>query len=377
MSEEFRPGLEGVVVAETRLSYINGETGTLRVGGFPIAELAQDATYEMSVYLLLYGHPPTATELADFRERLAGERRLPEEVHDLLRAAAAAALPAMDAIRMGAAAANLGRDTEDDHAEARRIIACFPTIVAAYWRYRQGEDPVAPREDLGHTANYLYMLTGSEPTETAVQGLETYLNTVIDHGLNASTFSARVAVSTESDLVSAATAAVSTLKRPLHGGAPGPVLEMIRDVHASGDPEEYVREVLDAGQRLMASDTVSTAFATPVRRYSRPRPSSSSRQVVTPTFSGQPAGSRPSPPNCSPNTSLITELRPMSSSTLRYCSTASVSRRSCSRPPSRLHALVDGWPTPSNSEPTIDLSGQPHATSVKSAALGRHSLSRR
>lgn len=251
MSEEFRPGLEGVVVAETRLSYINGETGTLRVGGFPIAELAQDATYEMSVYLLLYGHPPTATELADFRERLAGERRLPEEVHDLLRAAAAAALPAMDAIRMGAAAANLGRDTEDDHAEARRIIACFPTIVAAYWRYRQGEDPVAPREDLGHTANYLYMLTGSEPTETAVQGLETYLNTVIDHGLNASTFSARVAVSTESDLVSAATAAVSTLKGPLHGGAPGPVLEMIRDVHASGDPEEYVREVLDAGQRLM------------------------------------------------------------------------------------------------------------------------------
>lgn len=251
MSEEFRPGLEGVVVAETRLSYINGETGTLRVGGFPIAELAQDATYEMSVYLLLYGHPPTATELADFRERLAGERRLPEEVHDLLRAAAAAALPAMDAIRMGAAAANLGRDTEDDHAEARRIIACFPTIVAAYWRYRQGEDPVAPREDLGHTANYLYMLTGSEPTETAVQGLETYFNTVIDHGLNASTFSARVAVSTESDLVSAATAAVSTLKGPLHGGAPGPVLEMIRDVHASGDPEEYVREVLDAGQRLM------------------------------------------------------------------------------------------------------------------------------
>lgn len=251
MSEEFRPGLEGVVVAETRLSYINGETGTLRVGGFPIAELAQDATYEMSVYLLLYGHPPTATELADFRERLAGERRLPEEVHDLLRAAAAAALPAMDAIRMGAAAANLGRDTEDDHAEARRIIACFPTIVAAYWRYRQGEDPVAPREDLGHTANYLYMLTGSEPTETAVQGLETYLNTVIDHGLNASTFSARVAVSTESDLVSAATAAVSTLKGPLHGGAPGPVLEMIRDVHASGDPEGYVREVLDAGQRLM------------------------------------------------------------------------------------------------------------------------------
>lgn len=251
MSDDFRPGLDGVAVAETRLSYIDGETGTLLVGGFPIQELAHDATYEECLYLLLYGHPPTATELVDFREQLADERDLTAEVHDLLRAAADADLPAMDALRMGAAAANLGADIEDARAEARRIIACFPTIVAAYWRYRQDKKPVAPQADLGHAANYLYMLTGAEPTETAVRGLETYLNTVIDHGLNASTFSARVVVSTESDLVSAATAAVGTLKGPLHGGAPGPVLEMLRDVHASGDPKGYVREVLDAGERLM------------------------------------------------------------------------------------------------------------------------------
>ncbi|WP_152041149.1 citrate synthase/methylcitrate synthase [Salinigranum salinum] len=251
MSNDLHLGLEGIAVAETRLSHIDGETGTLLIGGYPVEELANEATYEESVYLLLHGHAPTASELEDFRETLATHRELTDEVHALLRAAAAADLPAMDALRMGVAAANLGVDLDGPHAEACRVIACFPTIVAAYWRYRQGEDPVAPRGDLRHAANYLYMLTGEKPTDAAVRGLETYLNTVVDHGLNASTFSARVVVSTESDLVSAATAAVGTLKGPLHGGAPGPVLEMLREVHASGDPEQYVREALDAGERLM------------------------------------------------------------------------------------------------------------------------------
>jgi citrate synthase len=123
--------------------------------------------------------------------------------------------------------------------------------VAAYWRAKGGDDPVRPRADLGHAANYLYMLTGEEPDPAAVRGLETYLSTVIDHGLNASTFAARVVTSTESDVVSAVTAAVGALKGPLHGGAPGPVLDMLRTVHASGDPEGYVRETLSAGDRLM------------------------------------------------------------------------------------------------------------------------------
>jgi citrate synthase len=251
MSNALHPGLEGIAVAETRLSHIDGETGTLLIGGFPVEELASEATYEESVFLLLHGHVPTASELEDFRETLAAHRELADEVYAVLRAAAAADLPAMDALRMGAAAASLGVDLDSPHAEARRVIACFPTIVAAYWRYRQGEDRIRPREDLRHAANYLYMLTGEEPTDAADRGLETYLNTVVDHGLNASTFSARVVVSTESDLVSSATAAVGTLKGPLHGGAPGPVLETLREVHASGDPEQYVREALDAGERLM------------------------------------------------------------------------------------------------------------------------------
>ncbi|PSQ27271.1 citrate synthase/methylcitrate synthase [Halobacteriales archaeon QS_9_68_17] len=252
MSDEtFSPGLDGVSVAETRLSDIDGESGDLVVGGFPVEELATNATFEESYFLLLRDRLPTDDELAAFRADLAGRHEIGDEVRAVLRRAAADGKPAMDALRMGAAAATLGTDDGVPEEDARRVVAAFPTIVATYWRYRQGEDPVAPDEDLGHAANYLRMLTGEEPSEAAVRGLETYLNTVIDHGLNASTFTARVVVSTESDVVSATTAAVGALKGPLHGGAPGPVFDMLCEVHESGDSEGYVRGKLDAGERLM------------------------------------------------------------------------------------------------------------------------------
>jgi len=244
-------GLEGITVAETRLTRIDGEAGELVVGGFPIAELAGNATYEETVFLLLHDRLPTAKELDAFRADLAGRREIGEEVRAVLRRAAEEDKPAMDALRVGAAAANLGTGAEDPEEDARRTIAAFPTIVATYWRYRQGEPLVEPDEDLRHAANYLHMLTGEAPEPSAVRGLETYLNTVVDHGLNASTFTARVVVSTESDLVSAATAAVGTLKGPLHGGAPGPVLEALQAVHESGDPEGFVQSKLEAGERLM------------------------------------------------------------------------------------------------------------------------------
>jgi len=248
---EIHRGLEGIAVAETRLSHIDGESGDLTVGGYPIDELATDASYEECVYLLFNDRLPDADELASFRADLATRREIGEEVHAVLERAAAEAKPAMDALRMGAAAANLGSEDEDPETDARRVIAAFPTIVAAYWRYRQGEAPVEPRADLRHAANYCYMLTGEEPSQAQARGVETYLNTVIDHGLNASTFTARVVVSTESDLVSAATAAVGTLKGPLHGGAPGPVLDMLKEIHEEGDPEGWVRDALESGERLM------------------------------------------------------------------------------------------------------------------------------
>jgi len=251
MSDDLNRGLEGVTVAETRLSDIDGEAGDLVIAGYPVDELAGNATYEESVFLLLHDRLPDAEELAEFRADLSGRRDIGEEVHAVLERAASEDKPAMDALRMGAAAATLGTDDGDPETDALRAIAVFPTIVAAYWRYRQGNEPVEPRGNLGHAANYLCMLTGEEPDAPEVRGLETYLNTVIDHGLNASTFTARTVVSTESDVVSGATAAVGTLKGPLHGGAPGPVLDMLTEIHETGDPEAYVEEALDAGERLM------------------------------------------------------------------------------------------------------------------------------
>ncbi|MFB6278940.1 MAG: citrate synthase [Salinibacter sp.] len=248
---DLNPGLEGVAVAETRLSAIDGEQGELVIGGFPLEELAPNATYEESVHLLLHDRLPTADEPDAFRNDLAGRRAIDDAVREGLRRAAAEEVPPMGALRMGVAAANLQARADEPIEKARRIIAVMPTVVATYWRARQGKSPVAPREDLGHAANYLYMLTGEPPSDADVRGLETYLNAVIDHGLNASTFTARTVVSTESDLVSAATAAVGALKGPLHGGAPGPVLDMLRDVHEHGDPEGYVRKTLEAGERLM------------------------------------------------------------------------------------------------------------------------------
>ncbi|MFW6017200.1 MAG: citrate synthase [Halapricum sp.] len=244
-------GLDGVAVAETRLSRMDGEAGELIIGGFPVEELAENAIFEETLYLLFYGRLPDAEELSAFRAELAERRAIGDEVLAVLRRAAEEEEPAMDALRMGAAAANLGTEDGDPESDALRVVATFPTIVAAYWRYRVGEAPVEPDLDLRHAANYLYMLTGERPDERAVCGLEAYLNAVVDHGLNASTFTARVVVSTESDVVSAATAAVGTLKGPLHGGAPGPVLDMLKEVHESDDPETYVSEKLEAGERLM------------------------------------------------------------------------------------------------------------------------------
>jgi citrate synthase len=250
-TNELNRGLEGVLVAETELSHIDGERGELVIGGFPVDELAANATYEETVFLLLHDRLPTVSELEEFRAELRAHRDIGAETEAVLRRAAEEDTPPMDALRMGAPTASLGVEEATDEEAVRRVVAVFPTVVATYWRYRQGAEPVAPRDDLGHAANYLYMLTGTEPDEAAVRGLETYLNTVVDHGLNASTFTARVVVSSESDVVSAATAAVGTLKGPLHGGAPGPVLDMLRTVHESGEPEQYVRETLESGERLM------------------------------------------------------------------------------------------------------------------------------
>ena len=247
-----RRGLEGVLAAETRLSRIDGEAGELVIAGFPVEELASNACFEETLFLLYEDRLPTRAELDAFSSELANNRSIAAETQCVVEAAAATGASAMDAVRMGLASASLARDGRADPVrDSRLAVAQVPTIVSAYWRASQDKPLLEPRTDLSHAGNYLYMLSGEEPTDAAVRGLETYLNTVVDHGLNASTFTARSIVSTESDVISALTGAVGALKGPLHGGAPGPVLDLLEEVMTAEDVESVLRAKLERGERLM------------------------------------------------------------------------------------------------------------------------------
>jgi len=238
-------GLEGIVAASTRLSMVDGERGELVIAGFPVGELAERATFEETTWLLWHGDLPTAASLRAFRTELAAARTLTAGTLALLRECAAAELDAMDALRAAAGTISLRASTP------AAVIACMPTIVAAYWRLSRGLEPLTPRPDLGHAAGFLYLLNGAEPDPERVRGLETYLNTVIDHGLNASTFTARVITSTGSDLVSAVVGALGALKGPLHGGAPGPALDMVFEIADASRAEAVLRAKIEAGEKLM------------------------------------------------------------------------------------------------------------------------------
>ncbi len=248
-------GLEGIVAAETRLSHVDGQNGILIVAGYSIEDLAAHATFEEVAHLLWRGHLPNASELKDLSSQMAEQRELLPVTLEILRSAAKA--PPIDALRMACATLSLGlKDPnavthEADFAAAIRLTACFPTIVAAHARFAKGEKPIAPRRDLSLAANFLYMVLGREPDAVAAKALDSYWVTVMDHGMNASTFTARVIASTRSDLVSSVTGALGALKGPLHGGAPGPVLDMLRDIKTSANAEPWIRNELAQGRRIM------------------------------------------------------------------------------------------------------------------------------
>ena len=243
-------GLEGVVAASTRLSHVDGDAGQLTIAGYLVDDLAPRARFEDVAYLLLNGCLPGVFERAAFAQDLAGRRGVPRIVLDVLHDAAATRTPPMDALRMAAPLLSLGR-AENARDDALTAIAAFPTIVGVYWRYHHGETAVPIRSDLSHAAHYLHQVTGQEPSLERTRALDTYLNTVVDHGFNASTFAARVIVSTRSDVISAITGAVGALKGPLHGGAPGPALDMVVEIGSADRAESFIRAKLDRGERLM------------------------------------------------------------------------------------------------------------------------------
>jgi citrate synthase len=260
MSDDLKRGLEGVLVAESELSYIDGDAGKLVYRGYAIEDLARDASYEEVVYLLWHGELPTRDELAEFKSEMAAARELDDEVLDEVRKLAEADEVPMAALRSivsTLSAYDEDADHEDVTDEAanvrkgRRITAKVPTALAAFNRLRNGKDPVAPREDLDHAANFLYMLNDEEPDDVLAETFDMALVLHADHGLNASTFSAMVTASTLSDLHSAVTSAVGTLAGSLHGGANQNVMKMLKEIDESDkDPKRWVEDALDAGRRV-------------------------------------------------------------------------------------------------------------------------------
>lgn len=258
-------GLAGIVAVATRISEVDGDRGELTIAGYPVEEIAPRATYEEVLHLLWHGRLPSAEEADELHHRLAARRWLPAGTITLLHAAASRELPVMDALRIAVDTLQLdgrpaqGGDRATNLDAAIDVVARVPSIVAAYARMRAGEAPIAPDPILGHTANYLNML-GVRTTPALVRALETYLVTVIDHGLSASTFAARVVVSTRSDVLSAVVGALGAFKGPLHGGAPGPALEMVFEIRAraarsgaslADEARAWTEEAVSAGKRLM------------------------------------------------------------------------------------------------------------------------------
>jgi citrate synthase len=227
-------GLEGVVAAQTRLSDVDGERGRLVIAGYDVEHLAAHASFERAVGLLWDG---------ELRERALGAGRAAAferlgRVGDALDAA-----DGMDALRC--AAGHLATTTREE------LVGAVAVFAAAWARAQQGQPPIPPNASAPHAADYLRMASGCEPSPTAVRALDAYLVTVCDHGMNASTFAARVVASTGSDDVSAITAALGALKGPLHGGAPGPVLDMLDQIGEPGRAEAWLAAQLQAGKRIM------------------------------------------------------------------------------------------------------------------------------
>jgi citrate synthase len=249
-------GLAGVVAAESALSYIDGAAGRLWYRGYDLHALASHASYLEAVYLLWYDALPAALELAAFEGTLAQERGLPQAVLEVLRSLPSDSSP-MAALRTAISA--LGQTDpeaddithEADLRKAGRLVAQLPTIVAAFDRLRRDLEPIDPDPGLDHAANFLYMRSGERPGEAAARALDTSWLLYLDHGLNASTFTARVVASTLADMHAAITAGTAALKGSLHGGANEAAMRMLLEIGSVEAVAPYVDGALERGEKIM------------------------------------------------------------------------------------------------------------------------------
>lgn len=254
---DVKPGLEGVAFTDTRLSAIDGEAGKLSYCGYDIEDLAAGATYEEVAFLLWYQRLPAASELQMLSNWLRENRALPKHVWGIMHVLPEAATP-MEALRTVASTLSMF-DRACVHAEEGGSSLCravsltgkLPTIVASFDRLRRNRPPIEPRTDLGHAANFMYMLTGQEPDPVSAQALETYLVLLADHGMNASTFSARVTASTLGDVFSSIVTALGTLKGPLHGGANEAAMRQLMEIGSPENVDRWFENQIATKGRLM------------------------------------------------------------------------------------------------------------------------------
>lgn len=249
-------GLEGIIASKTAISYIDGQNGRLIYQGVNINQLAELSTFEETVYLLWHGQLPTTQQLAELDSELKANRAIPAELVQILQQIPTDATP-MEVIRTAVSALSAFVSDSDDTSHdalvrhATRLTASVPTIVAAWERIRRGHDVLQPRDDLGHAANFLYMFNGEEPNERAARVLDIALILHADHGLNASTFAARVTASTLSDMYSAVTSAIGALKGPLHGGANEQVMRMLDEVQSPSNVTAWLDDALANKKKIM------------------------------------------------------------------------------------------------------------------------------
>jgi len=256
------PGLAGVIVATTALSDVRGQQGFYHYRQYDAVDLARSCSIEEVWHLLLRGHLPDEAELAGFRATIADAQRLPAEVTGALAGVAIATQDGtspMTALRTALSMLGGALDLtpvwdlspEERERDAIRVAAQVSVLTAAAYRRSQGLDPLDPRPDLGYTANHLWMITGAEPAPEHVRAVERYLCLTVDHGFNASTFTARVVASTGADVAACVVAALGALSGPLHGGAPSRALDSLDAIGTPENARPWADAQLAAGHRIM------------------------------------------------------------------------------------------------------------------------------
>ncbi|MGC9469366.1 MAG: citrate/2-methylcitrate synthase [Anaerolineae bacterium] len=249
-------GLAGIVIAHSEISAVDGERGTLSYRGYDVGELACHATFEETVYLLWHGDLPTRESLDALSTDLAKNRVMDDTLYDILRILPRSVEP-MDALRTAVSALSCSDVDDGDRClatnveKATQLVAKFPTIVAGYYRLQQGHEPIDPDLSLSHAANFLYMIRGEHPTEMQARSMDMVMLLMAEHGFNASTFAARVTAATLSDIYSAITTAIGTLKGPLHGGANRRAMQMMLEIGEIDNVKPCIRSALERKERIM------------------------------------------------------------------------------------------------------------------------------